>query len=92
MLNTQLVTHHRLLTESFPNINQSINWVKPDLFSHLGHQSIENGHLCYIGGSVFSNGGYQVTEVNTHFETQSRLNNFPQLIHQVIKRLVESNN
>lgn len=65
MNNSNMLNTHRQLTESSPNINHSINWVKPDLFSHLGHQSKENGHLCYLGGCVFSSGGYQVTEGNT---------------------------
>lgn len=53
MLNTQLVTHYSRLTESFPNINQFINAVKPELLSHLGRRSRENGHLCFLGRGMF---------------------------------------
>ena len=75
MLNTQLVFHYRQLTESFSDNNQFINWGKPELFSHVGHQSTENGHLCYLGERMFSIIGYWVTEVNT-------------LLHQPCKFLI----
>lgn len=52
--NSNMLNARRQLTEGFPNVNHSIDWVKPDLFSHVGHQSKEKGHLHYLGRSVFS--------------------------------------
>lgn len=54
--NSNMLNARRQLTEGFPNIYHSIDWVKLDLFSHVGQQSKEKGHLRYLGRSVFSVG------------------------------------